>query len=65
VDVLVPTAEQRAHLELASYGSGRAAFDDVRAALTDLADAKLGALEREAMVTRDGARIVLTYGSDQ
>jgi cobalt-zinc-cadmium efflux system outer membrane protein len=65
VDVLVPTAEKRAHLELASYGSGRAAFDDVRAALTDLADAKLGALEREAMVARDGARIVLTYGNDQ
>lgn len=65
VDVLVPTAEQRAHLELSSYAAGRAAFDDVRMALTDLADAKLTALEREAMVARDGARIVLTYGSDQ
>lgn len=65
VDVLVPTAEQRAHLELSSYAAGRAGFDDVRMALTDLADAKLGALEREAMVARDGARIILTYGSDQ
>ena len=65
VEVVVPTAEQRAHLELSSYAAGRAAFDDVRAALTDLADAKLAALEREAMVARDGARIVLTYGSDQ
>lgn len=65
VEVLVPTAEQRAHLELSSYAAGRAAFDDVRLALTDLADAKLTALEREAMVARDGARIVLTYGSDQ
>jgi cobalt-zinc-cadmium efflux system outer membrane protein len=65
VEVLAPTAEQRAHLELTSYAAGRAAFDDVRAALTDLADAKLTALEREAMVARDGARIVLTYGSDQ
>lgn len=65
VEVLVPTAEQRAHLELSSYAAGRAAFDDVRVALTDLADAKLTALEREAMVARDGARIVLTYGSDQ
>ncbi|RAK60210.1 transporter [Phenylobacterium hankyongense] len=65
VEVLAPTAEQRAHLELASYAAARAGFDDVRAALTDLADAKLTALEREAMVARDGARIVLTYGSDQ
>lgn len=65
VEVLVPTAEQRAHLEVVSYGAGRAAFDDVRMALTDLADAKLEALEREAMVARDGARIVLTYGADQ
>ena len=65
VEVLVPTAEQRAHLEVTSYGAGRAAFDDVRMALTDLADAKLGALEREAAVTRDGARLHLTYGSDQ
>lgn len=65
VDVLVPTAEQRAHLEVSSYGAGRAGFDDVRTALTDLADTKLDALEREAMVARDGARIVLTYGADQ
>ena len=65
VDVLVPTAEQRAHLEVSSYSAGRAGFDDVRVALTDLADAKLAALEREAMVVRDGARIQLTYGADQ
>lgn len=64
VETLVPLAEQRAHLEVTSYSAGRAGFDDVRMALTDLADAKLGALEREAMVARDGARIVLTYGSD-
>ena len=65
VEVLVPTAEQRAHLEVTSYGAGRAGFDDVRMALTDLADAKLDVLEREAMVARDGARILLTYGADQ
>jgi outer membrane protein TolC len=65
VNVLVPTAEQRAHLEVSSYGAGRAGFDDVRMALTDLADARLGALEREAMTARDGARIQLTYGADQ
>lgn len=65
MEIFVPTAEQRAHLELTSYAAGRASFDDMRMALTDLADAKLGALEREAMVARDGARIVLTYGSEQ
>lgn len=65
VEVLVPTAEQRAHLEVSSYGAGRAGFDDVRMALTDLADAKLEALQREAMVARDGASLQLTYGADQ
>jgi cobalt-zinc-cadmium efflux system outer membrane protein len=65
VEVFVPTAQERAHLELSSYAAGRAGFDDVRQAVTDLADARLTALEREAMVVRDGARIVLTYGSDQ
>lgn len=65
VAVLVPTAEQRAHLEVSSYGAGRASFDDVRLALTDLADARLEALEREALTARDGARILLTYGADQ
>jgi len=62
--VLVPTAEQRADLEVASYAAGRAAFADVSEALTALAGAKLQALEREALVMRDGALIVLSYGSD-
>lgn len=61
--VLVPAAEQRAHLETASYAAGRADYADLLEALTDLADAKLTALEREALVARDGARIALTYGS--
>jgi cobalt-zinc-cadmium efflux system outer membrane protein len=65
VEVLVPTAEKRADLELQSYAAGRAGFDDLRWALTDLADAKLQALEREALVARDGARIQITYGADQ
>ena len=61
--VLVPAAEQRGHLELESYAAGRADFGDVVAALTSLAETKLQALERQARVARDGARIVLTYGS--
>ena len=34
-------------------------------AMGALADAKLTALEREAMVARDAARIALTYGNAQ
>jgi cobalt-zinc-cadmium efflux system outer membrane protein len=64
MEVLVPAAEQRAHLELESYAAGRADFGDVMDALNGLAETKLRALEREAMVTRDGARIVLTYGGE-
>ena len=63
--VALPAAQQRADLEAASYGAGTAGLSDVLDAMTAFADAKLTALEREAMVLRDGARIVLTYGSDQ
>jgi cobalt-zinc-cadmium efflux system outer membrane protein len=62
---VVPAAIQRADLETASYAAGTATLADVLDAMNALADAKLTALEREAMVVRDGARIVLTYGSDQ
>lgn len=65
VEVLVPTAEQRSHLEVSSYGAGRAGFTDVSEALTDLAETKLQALEREALVARDSVRLVFTYGSGQ
>jgi cobalt-zinc-cadmium efflux system outer membrane protein len=64
-DVLVPAAEQRADLEVASYAAGRAPFDAVMEALTSLAETRLEALEREALLVRHGARIVLTYGADQ
>ena len=63
--VVVPAAQQRADLETASYAAGTATLADVLDAMMALADAKLTALEREATVVRDGARIVLTYGSDQ
>lgn len=62
---VVPAAQHRADLETASYAAGAATLADVLDAMTALADAKLTALERQAMVVRDGARIVLTYGSDQ
>ncbi len=63
--IVVPAAKHRADLETASYAAGTATLADVLDAMTTLADAKLTALEREALVVRDGARIVLTYGSDQ
>jgi outer membrane protein TolC len=63
--VVVPAAKERADLETASYAAGTATLADVLDAMNALADAKLTALEREATVVRDGARIALTYGSDQ
>jgi cobalt-zinc-cadmium efflux system outer membrane protein len=63
--VVVPAAQHRADLETQSYAAGTASLADVLDALSGLAQAKLTALEREATVMRDGARIVLTYGSDQ
>ena len=63
MSVVVPAAQQRADLETASYAAGTAGLPDILDALTALAEAKLTALEREALVARDAARIVLTYGS--
>lgn len=65
LSTVLPAAQQRADLETQSYAAGRATLADLLDAMTALADAKLTALEREATVMRDGARIVLTYGSDQ
>jgi outer membrane protein TolC len=61
-DTLLPLARQKAELETASYSAGRAALIDVIQAQTMLADTELQTLDREALVTRDAARLVLTYG---
>lgn len=61
-DTLLPLARQKAELETASYSAGRAGLLDVIQAQSMLADAELEALDREAMVARDAARLVLTYG---
>jgi cobalt-zinc-cadmium efflux system outer membrane protein len=63
-DILVPLAKQRADLETASYGAGRASLSDVMQAFTALANAQLTLLDREAAVAVDGARLVLTFGSN-
>jgi cobalt-zinc-cadmium efflux system outer membrane protein len=64
LEILVPLAERRADLETASYGAGTASLSDALQAALALAEARIDAIDREADVVRDGARIVLTYGSD-
>ncbi len=61
---LVPLADRRAQLEAASYAGGNAGLADVLAAFLALAEARIDLIDREAEVARDGARLVLTYGSD-
>lgn len=64
-DTLLPLARQRADLEIASYSARRATLTEVTAAQAMLAEAALQALDRETAVTRDAARLVLTYGGNQ
>lgn len=64
LETLVPLAKQRTDLETASYGAGTAGLSEVLQAFLALAEARIDAIDRQADVTRDAARIVLTYGSD-
>ena len=63
LETLVPLAKRRADLETAAYGAGTASLSDVLQAFLALAEARIDAIDREADVTRDGARIVLTFGA--
>ena len=63
-DTLLPLAYQKADLETASYSAGRAGLLDVIQAQSTLVDSELQTLDREAMVARDAANIVLTYGGE-
>ncbi len=63
-ETLVPLAKRRVELETASYAAGTAGLSDVLSAAVALAETVSDALDREADVARDGARIVLTYGVD-
>lgn len=63
-DTLQPLAEQRVKLETASYAAGRASLTDMVDAYSGLADARLTTLDREVLVAADGARLTLTYRSD-
>ncbi len=64
LETLVPLAKRRAELETASYAAGIASLSDALQAFLALAEARIDAIDRQADVARDGARIVLTYGSD-
>ena len=61
---LLPLAEQRVRLETTSYGAGRASLVDVADAYAALADTTITTLDREALVAADGARLTLTYRSE-
>jgi hypothetical protein len=63
-DTLQPLADQRVKLETASYAAGRTSLVDVADAYAALADATLTTLDREAIAAADGARLTLTYRSD-
>jgi outer membrane protein TolC len=62
-DTLLPLAEQKVTLETSSYAAGRATLTDIADAYAALADARLTALDREAAVAADGARLTLSYRS--
>lgn len=64
-ETLLPLARQRAELERASYGAGRAGLLDVIDAEAMLARTEIDTLDREAAVARHAARLVLFYGEDQ
>jgi cobalt-zinc-cadmium efflux system outer membrane protein len=61
---LIPLAQRKADLETASYAAGTASLADVLGAFLGLAESRIDALEREAVVARDAVRIINTYGSD-
>ncbi|MCI3132799.1 TolC family protein [Phenylobacterium aquaticum] len=62
--LLVPLAKRRADLDTASYAAGSAGLGDVLQAFLALADTHIDRLDREAELTREAARIALTYGTD-
>lgn len=62
LETLVPLAKRRADLETAAFGAGTASLSDALQAHLALAEARVDAIDREADVVRDGARIILTFG---
>lgn len=63
-ETLIPLAKQRAELDRISYAAGRIDLGTALEATFGLAEAEIDALDREAILARDGIRINLTYGKD-
>ena len=64
-DTIVPLAEQRAKLDLASYEAGKLDLGQALTATIDAAEAELTLFDREAETVRGGVQIKLTYGSER
>jgi cobalt-zinc-cadmium efflux system outer membrane protein len=64
-NVLVPLAKKRAQLDRVGYGANTVDLGTALESTYDLARTELDELDREAMVTRDGVRINLTYGRER
>ena len=64
-DTIVPLAEQRAKLDLASYEAGTLDLGLALTATIDAAEAELNLFDREAETVRGAVMIKLTYGSEQ
>lgn len=64
-DTIVPLAEQRAKLDLASYEAGKLDLGLALTATIDAAEAELNLFDREAETVRSAVMIKLTYGSEQ
>lgn len=63
-DTIVPLAEQRAKLDLASYEAGQLDLGLALTATIDAAEAELNLFDREAETVRGAVMIKLTYGSE-
>lgn len=61
-NTLVPLAQRRAELDMASYAAGKLDLGSALLSTLALAEAEVDALAREADVARDAVRINFTYG---
>jgi outer membrane protein TolC len=61
-NTLVPLAQRRAELDMASYAAGKLDLGSALLSTLALAEAEVDALAREADVARDASRINFTYG---
>jgi cobalt-zinc-cadmium efflux system outer membrane protein len=63
--VILPLAQRKADLEMASYASGTASLADVLQSYILLAEARIDAVTREANLARSSIRLHFTYGGHE